>query len=210
MPLSGREEALGAGRRGPQEQELPLRPAHPGVPGTVRGDHHRDAVQVPARAEDTYDGHLRAAGHAEQAFEAPPARPSTCPTTTTQTTSAAATRASPSPSPKENRFRGGFREMDPPEQRYYRQSLNAYLSRPPSSAWVPVADESVRASLDEKIESGRDRLRRRSREHRTRRPDSGDHGRSSQEVDALLRAAHAGVYTPAELPASRRGIGARR
>jgi cytochrome P450 len=51
--------------------------------------------------------------------------------------------------------RGGFLEMDPPEQRFWRQHLNPYLSPAAVARWVPVIDEIVRASLDEKIESGR-------------------------------------------------------
>jgi cytochrome P450 len=51
--------------------------------------------------------------------------------------------------------RGGFLEMDPPEQRYWRQHLNPYLSPAAVARWVPVIDEIVRAALDEKIESGR-------------------------------------------------------
>jgi cytochrome P450 len=58
----------------------------------------------------------------------------------------------PSPSPG---GRGGFLEMDPPEQRYWRQHLNPYLSPAAVGRWVPVIDEIVRASLDEKISSGR-------------------------------------------------------
>jgi cytochrome P450 len=58
------------------------------------------------------------------------------------------------PSPPRGR-RGGFLEMDPPEQRYYRQALNPYLSPAAIVRWVPVIDELVRACLDEKIESGR-------------------------------------------------------
>jgi cytochrome P450 len=52
-------------------------------------------------------------------------------------------------------LQGGFLEMDPPEQRYYRQTLNPYLSPAAVSRWVPVVDELVRAALDEKIETGR-------------------------------------------------------
>ncbi len=52
-------------------------------------------------------------------------------------------------------FRGGFLEMDPPEQRHYRQALNPYLSPAAVTRWVPVVDELVRACLDEKIETGR-------------------------------------------------------
>ena len=52
-------------------------------------------------------------------------------------------------------FRGGFLEMDPPEQRYYRQLLNPYLSPAAVARWTPLVDEIVRASLNEKIETGR-------------------------------------------------------
>ena len=52
-------------------------------------------------------------------------------------------------------FRGGFLEMDPPEQRHYRQLLNPYLSPAAVARWMPLVDEIVRASLNEKIETGR-------------------------------------------------------
>jgi cytochrome P450 len=52
-------------------------------------------------------------------------------------------------------MQGGFLEMDPPEQRHYRQVLNPYLSPAAVNRWIPVIDELVRASLDEKIETGR-------------------------------------------------------
>jgi len=52
-------------------------------------------------------------------------------------------------------FRGGFLEMDPPEQRHYRQLLNPYLSPAAVARWTPLVDEIVRASLNEKIETGR-------------------------------------------------------
>lgn len=51
--------------------------------------------------------------------------------------------------------RGGFLEMDPPEQRYYRQVLNPYLSPAAIARWIPLVDEVARACLDERIESGR-------------------------------------------------------
>ncbi|NKQ51601.1 cytochrome P450 [Amycolatopsis sp. K13G38] len=51
--------------------------------------------------------------------------------------------------------RGGFLEMDPPEQRHYRQALNPYLSPAAVDRWRPVIDELARACLNEKIESGR-------------------------------------------------------
>jgi cytochrome P450 len=58
------------------------------------------------------------------------------------------------PSSQGQRYRGGFLEMDPPEQRHYRQALNPYLSPAAVARWTPFVDELVRASLDEKIESG--------------------------------------------------------
>jgi cytochrome P450 len=49
---------------------------------------------------------------------------------------------------------GGFLEMDPPVQRYYRNALNAYLSPAAVARWQPVLDEITRATIDEKIETG--------------------------------------------------------
>jgi cytochrome P450 len=60
----------------------------------------------------------------------------------------------PSP-PRAREVQGGFLEMDPPEQRHYRQTLNPYLSPAAVARWVPLVDEVVRACLDEKIEDGR-------------------------------------------------------
>ncbi|WP_198653482.1 cytochrome P450 [Actinocorallia populi] len=51
--------------------------------------------------------------------------------------------------------KGGFLEMDPPEQRHYRQALNPYLSPAAVARWIPVVDDVVRACIDEKIEEGR-------------------------------------------------------
>lgn len=51
--------------------------------------------------------------------------------------------------------RAGMLEMDPPEQRWYRTVLNPYLSPAAVKRWQPFIDEVVRASIDEKIESGR-------------------------------------------------------
>lgn len=60
----------------------------------------------------------------------------------------------PSP-PRAREVQGGFLEMDPPEQRHYRQTLNPYLSPAAVSRWLPFVDEVVRACIDEKIEDGR-------------------------------------------------------
>ncbi|MDH6245323.1 cytochrome P450 [Mycobacterium sp. OTB74] len=51
--------------------------------------------------------------------------------------------------------RGGILEMDEPEHSTYRGALNPYLSPAAIKRWKPFVDEIVRASIDEKIESGR-------------------------------------------------------
>ncbi|MEQ6900403.1 cytochrome P450 [Nocardioides sp. YIM 152588] len=61
----------------------------------------------------------------------------------------------PPPAIEERTTIGGFLEMDPPAQRYYRQALNPYLSPAAVQRWQPVLDELTRACLDEVIESGR-------------------------------------------------------
>lgn len=50
--------------------------------------------------------------------------------------------------------RGGFLELDPPEQTDYRKTLNPFLSPAAVSRWLPVIDEVTRACIDDKIESG--------------------------------------------------------
>jgi cytochrome P450 len=58
------------------------------------------------------------------------------------------------PSPPGRDRRGGFLEMDPPEQREWRRVLDPYLSPAAIARWKPMADDLTRACLDEKIESG--------------------------------------------------------
>ena len=109
--------------------------------------------QCPLAWSDTYDGHFVAAGH-EQVFEL--ARSAEYLSNDHDVNNERrGYQGITIPSPKDNKFRGGFLEMDPPGQRHYRQALNAYLSPAAVQRWVPVADEIVRASLDEKIETGR-------------------------------------------------------
>jgi cytochrome P450 len=59
------------------------------------------------------------------------------------------------PSPVNSRTRGGFLEMDPPEQLAYRQVLNPHLSPTAVERWRPMVTDLARACLDEVIESGR-------------------------------------------------------
>lgn len=49
---------------------------------------------------------------------------------------------------------GGFLEMDPPEQREYRQVLNPYMSPAAVARWKPMVDDLVNACLDERVEAG--------------------------------------------------------
>lgn len=51
--------------------------------------------------------------------------------------------------------RGGFLEMDPPEQRDYRRAIDPYLSPAAVARWKPMVEDLTRASLDERIETGR-------------------------------------------------------
>src|SRR5271163_2970209 len=108
--------------------------------------------KCPLAWSETYDGHFVAAGH-EQVFEL--ARAAEYLSNDHDVNNERrGYQGITIPSPKDNRFRGGFLEMDPPEQRHYRQALNAYLSPAAVARWTPFVDELTRASLDEKIESG--------------------------------------------------------
>jgi cytochrome P450 len=59
------------------------------------------------------------------------------------------------PSPKGGTNRGGFIEMDPPEQLEYRHVLNPYLSPTAIERWRPMVAELSHACIDEVIGSGR-------------------------------------------------------
>ena len=84
--------------------------------------------------------------------------------------------------------RGGILEMDEPEHSTYRGALNPYLSPAAIKRWQPFVDEITRAALDEKIEIGPHRLRRRPRQHRARGAHPGDDGHRAEEVAGLQRA----------------------
>jgi cytochrome P450 len=109
--------------------------------------------KCPIAWSDTYDGHWVAASH-EAVFELARSAENLS-NDHDINNERRGYRGITIPSPKENKFQGGFLEMDPPAQRHYRQALNAYLSPAAVARWVPVIDEVVRASLDEKIETGR-------------------------------------------------------
>jgi cytochrome P450 len=104
------------------------------------------------------------------------------------------------PSPEDNKFQGGFLEMDPPEQRYYRQALNPYLSPAAVQRWLPVVDELTRACLDEKVTSGRidfvDDLANIVPAVLT----LAMMGIPLKDWDIYCEPAHAGVYTPVDSP----------
>lgn len=59
------------------------------------------------------------------------------------------------PAPNGRNRRGGFLEMDPPEQRDYRRAIDPYLSPAAVARWGPMVEDLTRASLDERIETGR-------------------------------------------------------
>ena len=56
--------------------------------------------------------------------------------------------------PSSEQARGGFLEMDPPEQQDYRRILDPYLSPAAVARWKPMVEDLTRACLDERIESG--------------------------------------------------------
>jgi cytochrome P450 len=108
--------------------------------------------RCPVAWTDTYEGHWVAAGHSE-VFEL--ARSADYLSNDHDINNERrGYKGITIPTPEGQRAPGGFLEMDPPEQRHYRQALNAYLSPAAVQRWVPVADELVRAALDEKIETG--------------------------------------------------------
>ena len=104
------------------------------------------------------------------------------------------------PHRESNQTRGGFLEMDPPEQRHYRQALNPYLSPAAVARWQPVMAEVTRACLDERIETGT--------------IDFVDHlanivpavmtlamlGVPLKEWEVHCEPVHASIYTPPESP----------
>jgi cytochrome P450 len=109
--------------------------------------------KCPLAWSDTYDGHWVAAGHHE-VFEL--ARSAEYLSNDHDVNNERrGYKGITIPTPEDMKMQGGFLEMDPPEQRHYRQLLNPYLSPAAVSRWVPVVDELVRACLNEKIESGR-------------------------------------------------------
>ena len=108
--------------------------------------------KCPLAWSDTYDGHFVAAGH-EQVFEL--ARAAEYLSNDHDVSNVRkGYKGITIPTP-EVEFQGGFLEMDPPEQRHYRQVLNPYLSPAAVARWTPVVDELVRACLNEHIETGR-------------------------------------------------------
>jgi cytochrome P450 len=108
--------------------------------------------ECPVAWSDTYGGHWVAAGH-EEVFEL--ARSAGYLSNDHDVRGERrGYKGITIPTP-EIEMQGGFLEMDPPEQRHYRQVLNPYLSPAAISRWIPVVDELVRACLNEKIETGR-------------------------------------------------------
>ena len=108
-------------------------------------------ARCPIAWSDTYDGHWVAAG-AREVFEL--ARSAEYLSNDHDVNNERrGYKGITIPTP-EAMIQGGFLEMDPPEQRHYRQALNPYLSPAAVARWTPVVAELVRACLDEKIETG--------------------------------------------------------
>jgi cytochrome P450 len=108
--------------------------------------------KCPVAWSDTYGGHWVAAGHDEVFALARSAEYLSNDHDVSNVRKGYKGITIPTPDVE---FQGGFLEMDPPEQRHYRQVLNPYLSPAAVARWTPVVDELVRACLNEHIETGR-------------------------------------------------------
>jgi cytochrome P450 len=108
--------------------------------------------QCPVAWSDTYGGHWVAAGHDEVFALARSAEYLSNDHDVHNQRKGYKGITIPTPDVE---FQGGFLEMDPPEQRHYRQVLNPYLSPAAVARWTPVVDELARACLNEHIETGR-------------------------------------------------------
>ena len=107
--------------------------------------------RCPVAWTDTYEGHWVAAG-SQEVFEL-----ARCPAVSNYHDLTRETPFKGITIPYAKRIsgvRGGMLEMDDPEHRLYRTAVNPYLSPAAVKRWEPFIDEIVRASLDEKIESG--------------------------------------------------------
>jgi cytochrome P450 len=119
-------------------------------------DHFEEITQelhqkCPVAWSDTYGGHWVASGY-QEVFDI--ARRADVLSNDRDTTGEGNGYGGISIPSMTSQYKAGFLEMDPPEQRHYRQALNAYLSPAAVARWTPFVDELARASLDEKIESG--------------------------------------------------------
>ena len=107
--------------------------------------------RCPMAWTDVYNGHWVAAG-SKEVFEL-----ARCPAVSNHHDLTGETPYQGITIPKAQRatvVRGGILEMDEPEHSEYRGALNPYLSPAAVKRWAPFVDEIVRASIDEKIESG--------------------------------------------------------
>ncbi|MCW2522711.1 MAG: cytochrome [Frankiales bacterium] len=153
--------------------------------------------RCPVAWSDTYGGHWVAASH-EAIFDI--ARESEVLSNDHDVTNTKKGYHGISIPPAQSQYRGGFLEMDPPEQREYRQTLNTYLSPAAVNRWKPFVEALTRSCLDEVIESGR--------------LDFVDDlanivpavltlamlGLPLKDWDIYCEPAHASVYTPPESP----------
>lgn len=108
-------------------------------------------AKCPMAWTDVYNGHWVAAD-SKHVFEL-----ARCPAVSNHHDLTGATPFQGITIPKAQRatvVRGGILEMDEPEHSTYRGALNPYLSPAAIKRWQPFVDEVVRASLDERIESG--------------------------------------------------------
>ncbi|MQW77627.1 cytochrome P450 [Nocardioides sp. dk4132] len=147
-----------SGAGGAEEQKERLRITMNRHASTYRTDFEKNTDELHARCpiawNDTHDGYWYVSGNQELMDTARRADVLSNDADIHQQRRGYKGINIPGPPPEGRTTIGGFLEMDPPEQRHYRQALNPYLSPAAVQRWQPVLDELTRACVDEKIESG--------------------------------------------------------
>ena len=142
----------------------------------------------PMAWSDTYGGHWVAAG-SKEVFEL-----ARCPAVSNHhdLTGATPYRAShPQGSPRQRRARRHPRDGRARTQHLPRRAQPVPVPRRGQAVGSRSSTRSCGASIDEKIEAGPDRLRRRPRQHRARRTHAGDDGHPLKKWQLYSEPVHA-------------------
>ena len=174
-------------RRRPQEEQVPLRPAHPGVPASSSSKITEEMqAKCPMAWTDVYDGHWVAAD-SKHVFEL-----ARCPVVSNDHDINGERQRLPGHHDPEGAAGHGRARRHPGDGRARAQ----HLPRSAEPVPVPRRDQAVaavrrrdrarRPRREDRV--GPHRLRRRPRQHRARGADAGDDGHRAEEVAGLQRA----------------------